>query len=93
MVGDNLTWFFEPKPATDDEIADLENAIGNRLPSDFREFAKSYSGGSPNETDFEFPDEETGTFHASASVFLPLSRDADENILKTMQRTDFFPTG
>jgi cell wall assembly regulator SMI1 len=93
MTGESLTWFDVPSPASDDHIAAVESAIGYRLPDDFREFAKSYSGGSPNETDFEFFDSDTGTFYASVGEFLTLSPEDDRNLVRWMQRTEFFPSG
>lgn len=93
MVGENLTWFFEPKPASNAHIAVVESAIGYRLPDDFREFSKSYSGGSPNETDFEFSDSDTRVFYASVGEFFTLSPEDDRNHVGKMQRTEFFPSG
>ncbi|MEX1027032.1 MAG: SMI1/KNR4 family protein [Candidatus Paceibacterota bacterium] len=91
MVGESLTWFDDPSPATDEQICAVENAIGNRFPDDYREFAKRYSGGSPNETDFEFPDEETGMFYASVGEFFTVTPNDDRNLLRWMERTEFFP--
>jgi hypothetical protein len=93
MAGEFLTWFDAPSPESDEHVASVENAIGYRLPDDYREFAKSYSGGSPHETDFEFSDSETGTFCASVGEFFTLSPDDDRNLLRWMERTEFFPTG
>lgn len=93
LAGESLTWFDAPSPATDGDIAAIENAIGNRFPGDYREFAKRFSGGSPNETNFEFPDDETGTFYASVGEFFTLTPEDDRNILRWMERTDFFPSG
>jgi cell wall assembly regulator SMI1 len=93
MAGESLTWFDAPSPATDDDITAVENAIGNRFPGDYREFAKRYSGGSPNETDFEFPDDETGTFCASVGEFFTLTPEDDRSLLRRMERTEFFPSG
>ncbi|MEZ6046986.1 MAG: SMI1/KNR4 family protein [Planctomycetaceae bacterium] len=86
-----MTWFDSPSPASEEHIAVVENAIGYRLPDDYREFARFYSGGSPNETDVEFSDPETGTFYASVGVFFTLSPEDDRNILSWMKRTEFFP--
>ncbi|MDA7980817.1 MAG: SMI1/KNR4 family protein [Pirellulales bacterium] len=93
MAGESLTWFDAPSPASDEDIAATESAIGNRFPDDYRDFAKSYSGGLPNETDFEFADAETETFHASVGEFFTLSPDDDRNLVRWMERTEFLPSG
>lgn len=92
MIGKNLTWFFDPKPATDEDITAIENTVGHRFPDDYREFAKHYSGGSPNERDFEFPDDVAGTFYASASEFFSLRLNDDGNLLSQMEQTEFLPS-
>jgi hypothetical protein len=92
MVGKQLTWYDAPSPATDDQIASVERAIGHQLPDDYGDFAKRFSGGSPNETDFEFPDSE-GTFYATVSEFFTLLPDDVRNLVRWMQRTEFFPPG
>lgn len=91
MSGDSLTWFDQPSPASEDEVVAVERDLGYKLPNDYREFAKRFSGGSPNETDFEFSDDEVGTFHASASEFFNLHVNDDRNVVRWMKRTEFFP--
>lgn len=93
MIGESLTWFSAPTPAIGEQIAAIESAVGNRFPCDYREFAVNYSGGSPNETDFEFPDDETSTFYASLGEFFTLSPNDDRNLLRWMEQTEFFPAG
>lgn len=92
MTGDSLTWFDQPSPASEDEVIAVESDTGYKLPSDYRDFARYFSGGSPNETDFEFPDDEVETFHASAGEFFNLHHDDDRNLVRWMKRTEFFPT-
>ena len=93
MVGETLTWFTEPSRATGEELAAIERATGWRLPDDFREFALRFSGGAPNETDFDFADGQTGKFYASAAEFLSLKAADERSILQSMQRIEYFPDG
>jgi len=92
MAGESLTWFDAPSAATNEDIAIVENAIGNRFPEDYRQFAKHYSGGSPNETDFEFADG-PDAFYASAGEFFTLKPKDNRNLLRRMELTEFFPAG
>jgi len=91
MTGSSLTWFDQPLPASEDELVAVEGALGYKLPSDYRDFAKHFSGGSPNETDFEFPDGEIEIFHASVGEFFNLHDGDERNLVRWLRRTEFFP--
>jgi hypothetical protein len=91
MIGESLSWFSLPSPATDEQIAAVERVVQKRFPDDFREFVKRFSGGAPNETDFEFSDGRDGTFFASAGQFLTFIPDDRNYVLACVNRTEFFP--
>jgi hypothetical protein len=91
MSGENLTWFSDPLPATEEQITAVESMLKRRLPEDYREFAKRFSGGWPNECDFEICDGTGGIFHASLGEFFTLLPKHEKNLVTWMQRTEFFP--
>lgn len=92
MNCDSFTWFSDPSPASEEQIAAVEIELGHRFPEDYREFAKLYSGGSPNETDFEFRDSDGEIFFASLGEFFTLLRDHEQNLVSWMRRTESFPS-
>jgi cell wall assembly regulator SMI1 len=91
MIGDQFSWFFEPSPATTEEIAAVEAATGHRLPDDYRAFAQRFAGGWPNEGGFSFSDQKISTFHACVGVFLNLKATDEYSILRVLESTEAFP--
>ena len=93
MVGEDLTWFSDPNPAGEEDIRHAEHVLGQHFPSDFREFVKRFGGGFPDQTDFEFEDDEKGTFYAAVGQFLAIGQRDEAHILGWMARTEFLPDG
>lgn len=91
MIGDALTWFSDPSPATEADVISIETAIGIRFPPDYLDFVKTFGGGAPNESDFEFPDKSVGVFHAAVGEFLTALPEHPLNILSCTRRTEGLP--
>jgi hypothetical protein len=85
MIPKGIEWLREPEGATEQEIAEVEIAVGHVFPDDYRQFARLYAGGIPySRTNFEFRETNGRVFHAGAPFYLSFRKGAEYELLDAL---------
>lgn len=85
-----LQWSNCQRALSEEEIRRVEEALGVRFPTDYRDCVQHCHGGKPHPNMFWFDDPDIGNMGSSLGVLLSFNPDDSENILDTYRRLSPF---